>query len=418
MVQNYLIMEPGSKEDLEKGFEWALKNLRGIYRTNRFRFHEKLLEWNRENGLSITIEGTALILERVTEAIEGEFEAEHSIELHTWEDIESLKFPDNPWRIKGLLPLEGFVILAGVSGEGKSFVSLEMANALTTPRPFLGEDRFSVIGTNVLYIDGEMSKSELQRRGKQMGFPDKRTFELYFVNQDDVNLNDVERDDLDEIMEIVTEKNVGVVFVDTLRAVAGGLEENRAEEVRKFFNRFKPLKDMGVCVVFLDHLRKGFGPKRSEPQKDNLLASQDKTASVEGLLMLQKKPGDGTITVFQRKNRLGEEMQPFDIWMYDTHMDPKQSQTKLEYGGEYNGNESKLEQAKEIIMGALKTADHSRQELIRIVEDDADIGSRTIQDALKSLHKSKQVDVKTDKRKHIYTSNTPKPPETGVLIKE
>jgi hypothetical protein len=196
------------------------------------------------------------------------------------------------------------------------------------------------------------------------------------------------------------------------------MEENRAEEVRKFFNRFKPLKDRGVCAVFLDHLRKGFGPKQSEPQKDNLLASQDKTASVEVLLMLQKKPGDATITVYQRKNRLGEEMKPFDIWIHDTNVDPLQSQTILEYGGEHNGYEKKFDAAKGLILESLAVKSLTRQELIEIVGDETGASERTIQGALKELHKNQQVDVKTVHRQHHYSIPTPKTPETGVLIKE
>jgi len=116
---------------------------------------------------------------------------------YTWDDIDHLKFPENQWRIQGLLPLEGFVILAGVSGEGKSFVSLEMANALTTPRNFLDEPSFSVVGTNVLYIDAEMSKSELQRRGRQLGFSKKRKHKLLFVSRDDLDLkNKIKKENL------------------------------------------------------------------------------------------------------------------------------------------------------------------------------------------------------------------------------
>jgi hypothetical protein len=96
MVLNYKIMYPGTDEDLDKGFEWAVTNLRGIYGSDTLRFATKLLDWSKENQLSITVEGVNVIRERVTEAVRGKIEAEKSIELHTWQDIESLKFPDNP----------------------------------------------------------------------------------------------------------------------------------------------------------------------------------------------------------------------------------------------------------------------------------------------------------------------------------
>jgi RecA-family ATPase len=405
-------------ERLSKGFAVAnaKEQLRTILKGKNSDIHEKkskFFEWCeiRETSLD-SFDAQNIWESEVDESIEQRKteSEEDEVVVYTWDEINKFTFPEDPWRINKLLPLEGFVILAGVSGEGKSFVSLEMANAITTPRPFVDEPQFDVKGTNVLYIDGEMSKSELQRRGRQMGFADARKHKLFFVSQNEVNLSSDERDDLGDVMRIVEEEDIGVVFVDTLRAVAGGIEENKAEEVRRFFNRFKPLKDAGVCVVFLDHLRKGFGPKQSEPQKDNLLASQDKTASCEGLIMLQKKSGEGTIAVFQRKNRLGPEMEPFDIAMYDTDMDSKKNRIRLEYFGVHDGHESKLENAKELILDELSQSDRTRKELIKVVQDAMDVGERTIQSALKTLHKNKQVEVTNENRQHRYSLKKPETP--------
>lgn len=338
-------------------------------------------------------------------------EITHTIHAYTWDEIDYLEFPTNTWRIKNLLPLEGFVILAGVSGEGKSFVSMEMANALTVPRPFLNDESFPVVGCSVLYIDAEMSKSELQRRGRQLGFSEKREHQLLFVSRNELNLKDGNEDDgydgdLGKVLAIIEKHEVKVVFVDTLRAVAGGMEENKAEEVRKFFNRFKPLKDMGICVVFLDHLRKSNGPRQSEPQKDNLLASQDKTASVEVLLMLQKKPSEPIITVHQRKNRLGPESASFDIRMYDTSMDADKNHTVLEFVGMHDSAESVIEQAKASALLALEGNDMTRQELIEHVKSETGIGKRSVHVALKALHEGKVVQVEKVGRQHKYSTNT------------
>lgn len=335
----------------------------------------------------------------------------NSIHAYTWDEIDYLEFPDNSWRIKGLLPLEGFVIMAGVSGEGKTFVSFKMADDLTMPRPFLNEQSFPVVGCSVLYIDAEMSKSELQRRGRQLGFSEKREHELLFISRNELNLKDDKEgtsdgDDLGRVLEIIKKHNVKVVFVDTLRAVAGGMEENKAEEVRKFFNRFKPLKDMGVCVVFLDHLRKSYGPKQSEPQKDNLLASQDKTASVEVLLMLQKKPSEPIITVHQRKNRLGPESASFDIRMYDTSMEADKNHTVLEFAGTHDDVKSVIEKAKASALLALKENDMTRQELIKHVTAEIGVGKRSVHVALKALSEGKLVGVEKVGKQHKYSTNT------------
>jgi archaellum biogenesis ATPase FlaH/DNA-binding transcriptional ArsR family regulator len=364
--------------------------------------------WARRQFVPLITEEIDYVWEKVTQKVRERKRVPDSdsggVHVHTWAEIESLEFPENPWRIKNLIPLEGFVIIAGVSGDGKSFISMKMADDITMPRPFLNEPTFKVMGTNVLYIDGEMSKSELQRRGKQMGFSDKREHKLLFVNQDDVNLQSEDCNDLSDVMDIVEKEKVGVVFVDTLRAVAGGMEENKAEEVRKFFNRFKPLKDMGVCVIFLDHLRKGYGPRQSEPQKDNLLASQDKTASVEGLLMIQKQANEPLVTVHQRKNRLGPESPSFDVCIRDTDMDPKKNRIVVEFKGMHASIESIIEKAKVSALKALEAGAMTRQELLEHLQKSEGIGKRSAHVALKALNENKLVEVEKIGKKHKFST--------------
>lgn len=396
-------------EEFEKAKDWLRDKMKFINEQYWLEWKKYLREWCEEQDILPYIENQEYVWDKVTEEIREARKARDSgsggIHFYQWEEIESMQFPENPWRIKNLIPLEGFVIIAGVSGDGKSFGSMKMADDITMPRPFLNEPMFPVIGTNVLYIDGEMSKSELQRRGKQMGFSDKRKHKLLFVSQDDVNLQSDESDDLLDILNIVEKEKIGVVFVDTLRAVAGGMEENKAEEVRKFFNRFKPLKDMGVCVIFLDHLRKGYGPRQGEPQKDNLLASQDKTASVEVLLMIQKKAGEPVITVHQRKNRLGPEVPSFDISITDTDMDPKKNRIVVEFKGMHETIESVIEKAKVSALKALQDGDMTRQELIEHVKSSTGIGKRSVHVALKGLSESNLVQVEKVGKKHKFSTN-------------
>jgi len=397
-----------TEEEIERAKDWLREHLNVVNEPFWLEWRKSFEDWCEEQNILPQIKNQDHIWGNVTEEILEKRKVRDStpkkVRVHTWEDIEAFTFPENPWRIKNLIPLEGFVIVAGVSGEGKSFVSFKMADDITMPRSFLNESSFPVVGTNVLYIDGEMSKSELQRRGKQMGFSDKRKHKLLFVSQDSVNLSSEESTDLDEVIEIVKKEKIGVVFVDTLRSVADGMEENKAEEVRKFFNRFKSLKDMGVCVVFLDHLRKSYGPRQSEPQKDNLLASQDKTASVEVLLMLQKKADSPVITIHQRKNRLGPEAPSFDISITDTDMNLKKNRIVVEFKGTHQSIESVIEKAKVGALKALEGGAMTRQELIEHLKKTVGIAQRSAHVALKALDESKLVEVEKVGRKHKFST--------------
>jgi hypothetical protein len=323
-----------------------------------------------------------------------------SFKIKRWEEIRSLPFIEQKWKIKGLIPNEGFVILAGVSGEGKTWLAMEMARCITLGIDFAGNPEFSTTEGNVLYIDGEMSVSEFQRRGKQLELSEERN-KIFIMNGDDLNLD--EDDTVRNLISYIKENEICVVFIDTLRAVSGGIEEDRAEKIRVFFNRFKPLKDLSVAVVFLDHFRKPAMREVKTPKKEKLLGSQDKIASVEILLMLILSE-DKTIDVYQMKNRLGKELSPFQLFIEDIE-DPETNSKKtiIRYKGEIKEDLIKKEKMKEILPILLKDGEKDLKELkIIICEEEKVGGSKNLNDALKELLKEKIIDFYKEGKKHIY----------------
>ena len=85
-----------------------------------------------------------------------------------WAVINKKIFPEQRWRIKNLIPYEGFTILAGISGECKTWIAMEMAKSIACGVDFLGHEGFPSMQANVLYLDMEMSQQEFQRRGRQL----------------------------------------------------------------------------------------------------------------------------------------------------------------------------------------------------------------------------------------------------------
>jgi hypothetical protein len=332
-----------------------------------------------------------------------------------WDEIEKYEIPKDRWRIKNILPKEGFTILASVAGEGKSWLALHMAQCISDDKPFLDKEEFATTGCSVLYLDCENSKSELKRRGAQLGFKKDTQHGLFFLNDMGLNLNS---DDGERwLREAIDYFECKVVFVDTLRAVAGGLKEDKAEDVRAFFNRYRDLKDEGVSVVFLDHVRK---PSFFEkvPQKEHLLGSQDKTASVEVLLMLRAM-GKGQVEVYQRKNRIAPEIEPFKILIEDSLGDHLETQTRIKFDGFLESRETQKEEAKKHVLEMLKTGGRSSDEIIDVLKRERKIGSRNIRDALRDLVAEKEIDVSKAGRKNYYfLPNDEKDAEGQVLPDE
>lgn len=317
-----------------------------------------------------------------------------------WGELNKKQFNPAKWRIKDILPWEGYVILAGVSGDRKTWLALEMAKSVALGIPFVGNKDFSSEPGAVLYIDSEMSQSELQRRCRLLGFDDSQN-DIFISNGVDLNLNDNTR--VPQLIELIKDKDIKLVVIDTLRASAGGLKEEKAEEVRMYFNRFKEIKSMGVVVVFLDHFRKPNHFEGKVPKKEHLFSSQDKTACVEGLIMIQTDDGSDETKVYQRKNRLGPEFKPFTVKMEDIFdKDFNLESIKISYLGEMDENGNKKEEAMECALIILEEGEMTVKQLLSRIKG---VGERNIRDALKDLVVSKILVQDKKGKEHIYRLN-------------
>lgn len=327
--------------------------------------------------------------------LKGRQTTEYRSDFLLWRDIDKLKFPDNIWLIKNLIPKFGLSILASISGEGKTWIGMKMAKDMSLGNDFLGQEEFKTTQAKVLYIDAENTKSEIQRRGRQLSFTDSD--QLLFKPTDQINLNT--DDGFEEFEELVKKESIQVVIIDTFRAVAGGIKEEKAEEVRAFLSRFKKMKDDSVSIILLDHYRKPAQNEKKTPQKEYLFGSQDKTANSEILLMM-KKEGD-YISIFQRKNRLGKEIDSFRVLMTDTFVDEWQIKTDISFAGLIEDKEPKKETIKEYILDLLGSGPKATNEILNTAQKEKDIGERNTRDALKEL-----VEKKIIKKGKVPKSNT------------
>lgn len=317
-----------------------------------------------------------------------------------WEDFDKKKFPEDRWRIKGIIPKEGFTILASIAGERKTWLALEMAKSIVLGKDFANNPEFKTIPGSVLYIDMEMPASELQRRGRQLQITSTPENKFLILNQGGFDLSELEY--RQHLKLLIWEHNISTVFVDTLRAVAGGLKEDKAEDVREFFNDFKEYKNMGVSFVWLDHLRKPLGFEGKMPKKEQLLGSQDKTASVEVLLMIKSEEEGEEISVFQRKSRIGKELKPFTLILRDEIDEKNETTTRLSYGGIIEEKESQKERAKDMIMHMLSEEGKTTPEILSIVYTQIKVANRNTGEALRELVNEGKIKAKKEGRKNFY----------------
>lgn len=322
--------------------------------------------------------------------------------LTSWGEFSKVNFPEEKWLIQNLLPLEGLAILASPSGEKKTWVALHMAYCIAMGKDFLGHTDFKVQKSKVLYLDQEMSRAELQRRGKLLGFSAETEGLIIPVDFQQIDLSKDEY--LDWLLKQVIEHDVRVIFIDTLRAVAGGLREDKAEEVREFLNKFLSFKKMGLCIIFLDHCRKAHPFEGKTPKKEQLLGSQDKVACLETLLMIKSDERNPEVKVYPKKNRNGIEYEPFSIVM-ESLMDDEANEIgiNIKYGGPLEGSqESKSEEAKGLILTFLADGSKTAKQAVEYLGAEHKIGESNVRFALRELSRANKVRVERQGRENVY----------------
>jgi len=228
------------------------------------------------------------------------------------------------------------------------------------------------------------------------------------LTEDDFNLSapkGLKDDDINYLwlLEYIYKNNIQVVIIDTFRATAGGLKEDKAEEVRAFFQRFQILKNSGISVIFSEHRRKPNNFEGKVPKKEQLLGSQDKTANMEVLLMISKGEEDGHINVYQRKNRIGVEMKPFTVSIKDTVNDEGKEIMKFEYIGEIDGDSYKKDLAKEAILGLLESVEGLLTNEVLSALKKEGFGSKNVRIALDELVKESLVLKSKMSRQNYYS---------------
>lgn len=326
----------------------------------------------------------------------------------SWAALRDQPFPENEWYIQGLVPKYGITMLAAASGEKKTWLAMHIAYCIATGSHLFGDEKFLSTQGRVLYIDAEMGPRELQRRGKLLGFDHVPEDNLFLITGDAISIRSEEA--FEELAQIVEGNSIDVLVIDTLRGIAGGINEDKAEEIRAFLQRFNALKNQGIAVIILDHCRKPIRNEGYAPRKEQLLGSQDKVASAESVIMLKSETNSDSFAVYQVKSRTGTEIKPFLMLMRDVIAEDR---IEFRYNGEYDEQVSKMDTAKTIIPQIIGTGLMTTKQLVAAMQEDHKVGERYVRDALRLLVKKELLVVEKLGREHAY-KNT----DVGLLLNQ
>lgn len=154
--------------------------------------------------------------------------------------------------IEEFLP-EGVTVISGLPKEGKSFLALSTAKALTTGKPLFGNPRFSVPEiVPVLYLAAESGDGGLKLRCEKFGITkDKTRFLARTLTQGPMFGLD------DQNIESVIRTMQPIVILETLIRFNDGKDEDDATENRKLAQAIFRLIALGArAVIGIHHSRK------------------------------------------------------------------------------------------------------------------------------------------------------------------
>jgi hypothetical protein len=222
----------------------------------------------------------------------------------TLEEIQQDKIqnlPENPWwnsfrgvdelqgngtvkmYIENFLP-EGATLICGLPKEGKSFLALSVAKALTSGQPLFGRRGFEVSEiVPVLYLAAESGDGALKLRCKKMGITnDKTRFICRTLSQGlMLGLDDPQ-------IEALVKDMRPIVILETLIRFNDGKDEDDASENRKLAQAIFHLIALGArAVIGIHHSRKDLN--KANPSKEAAVrGSGDGLAMVDAVWLVMQ----------------------------------------------------------------------------------------------------------------------------------
>ena len=209
----------------------------------------------------------------------------NSLPILSANEILTTKWPEPLWAVPGLLPV-GLTILAGAPKIGKSWISLQIAKAISLGGEFLGE---MVNKGPVLIFALEDTPQRLQNRMNAMGWPSNLEVDFLTIPRTGEQSWNMLNGGGEKLARLMKQKGYRLVVIDTLsRAIPGD-----QQDVQAMTRALTPLQEMALqvnCALMInDHHRKA-GAANSDAIAD-ILGSTAKGAMADTVWSLYRERG-------------------------------------------------------------------------------------------------------------------------------
>jgi len=226
------------------------------------------------------------------------------LNIEAWDTIK-----DEPvrWIIENVLPEGGFAALYGPPGSYKSFVALDIAEAVATGRQWMG-NQVTNPGA-VLYIAGEGHGGIGARiKACKINHQTQDGAEIYVIRYQ-LNLRS-SADDFNLLMQSIdnlierTGIELRLVQIDTLARAFGGGNENDSQDMGAFIHNAGRLQRKLNCALMVLH-HSGKDATKGLRGHSSLLGAVDTQLELQKLEQTERKEGvagQGILTISKQKD--------------------------------------------------------------------------------------------------------------------
>jgi hypothetical protein len=207
--------------------------------------------------------------------------------------------PDPAPLVERLLPEGGNLLLTAQRKSGKTTLVLNLAESLTTGKPFLGMLDTKLIAGRVGFLNYELTPGILTAYSRGLVTNPSRVVVVNLLGRTNPLASNRGRAALAQHLR---EHDVEVLIVDPFSGAAAGVDENSNSEVRQWLDELHrwAMEDVGVRALVLSN-HAGWAADRSRGA-----SSLEDWANVLGLLTLADKENKASPRFFSAFGRLGE----------------------------------------------------------------------------------------------------------------
>jgi hypothetical protein len=189
-------------------------------------------------------------------------------------DFISLELPEKKTFLKPWVTESMLAMVYGWRGIGKTFFVMGVLDSITKAKGFGPWEPGEAVPC--LFLDGEMSPSDIRTRLNTISPEEDRKAPLYVYSDAYANLLGLPRAHLgnepwrEKVKAFLKARHVKLVAIDNISSLAHGIEENKKESWDPVNQWLLELRFLGISALLLHHENKQGGQRGTTGREDNL----------------------------------------------------------------------------------------------------------------------------------------------------